>query len=61
MKYIDNYCIYEEYLLPKEYLALSAKEKSNIESSEIISPQLGSGDFGRIKVLYKIPKYRKYK
>lgn len=48
-----------EVISPENYLKLTEFEKNNIESTQIIPPQLGDIDFGKIIVTYRIPIFKK--
>jgi len=50
--------VYFEALTPKEYLALSAADRANIERTKIVAPRLGERGFGHIVVQYRLPIYK---
>ncbi len=50
--------LYEELLTPEQYIKLNVTELRNIESSQIIPPELGEKNFGKIKVRYRSPIYK---
>ena len=56
-KQFDAKAFKEVMLTPSQFLALTDKEKDNIQSTQIIPAKLGSGHFGMIKVVRKTPVY----
>ncbi len=44
-------------MTPKQFLRLTPKERSNIARSRFIAPKLGEKDFGRVEVIWKIPRF----
>lgn len=51
------YNLNKHLLTPQEYLSLSASEKAEIESTEIIPPKFSGNHFGMIEITYKYPQY----
>lgn len=50
---------YQKTLFPKQFLSLAHEDKINISHTEIIPPCLGQNHFGKIKVHYKRPVYKR--
>lgn len=48
----------EKVVRPEEFLTMSAKERSNIQSSRFVPPSLGSRDFGHFVVVLRHPVYQ---
>jgi hypothetical protein len=48
----------EEVLTPKQFVALTERDKSNIKEVRIVAPRLGDRGFGGIKVIYKHATYK---
>lgn len=42
---------------PREFLRLANADRSNIKSTRIIAPRIGSRNFGRIRIEFKSPEY----
>jgi hypothetical protein len=40
---------------PEEFVALTDKQKENIESSRFVPPTIGSKNFGHVQVKFKTP------
>ena len=46
-------------LSPKEYVAISAKDRRNIRSTHFVPPEIGANNFGYFVVKLKSPIYSK--
>lgn len=47
-----------ELMSPESYLSLNEREKANIIQTNIVPCKLGSRDFGKIQVVYRLPVYK---
>ena len=50
--------VYSEEVTPEEYMRIYKHERDNVESVRPVSAALGSGSFGRLRVVYKRPVFR---
>lgn len=61
MTTIETLKLDTEALDIEQFMSLTEKEKANIDSIEIVPPQLVDfnldDDFGKIKIKYKVPTY----
>lgn len=48
----------EEYIDPKDYLAMSEQDRAKIEFTRIVPSKLGDGTFGKILVKYRYPIFK---
>lgn len=62
MTTIETLKLDTEVISIEQFMSLTEKEKGNISSVKIIPPHLVAfdleGDFGKIKVKYKVPTYK---
>ena len=42
---------------PHDFLTMNREDRINIKSVEIIPPQIGKNDFGKIRIEFKTPLY----
>jgi len=57
MKTINTLRKDNKFVSPGDFINMSESEKSNIKTVKIVPPRLGSNDFGKLKITYKIPVY----
>ena len=57
MKTINTLRKDDKTISPIDFVNLSDSEKTNIKAVKIVPPSLGSNDFGKLKVTFKVPIY----
>lgn len=55
---LDTLRVTAEVLSPKDFLELTAAQKTSIKTSEFIAPALGRKGFGGVLVRYKSPVFK---
>lgn len=55
---LEARAVTEEAISPREFVALTEKQRAAIKSADFVPPRLGDKDFGKVLVRYKLPVYK---